>query len=283
MIELTFELVGKENRWSYAQGEVRVGREPSCDLTLPSDEFPMVSGRHLVVRVEGDECWVEDLKSRNGTFLNGRNIQREQLSPGDILRLGADGPELRLQFVPPTKGVPTKIPATAAGPAPTQHREGVPPPPQPPRESAAGGPGEVVSESVTGEELSPGEEAMIEQKLNLVRNLLGVTLVLVLILGGVLFQQINRNRDTLSDMRAEFKTAVGTVMPELDQRLETFEGRLDNVQAAMDGMDAKIRRAEDRFVRRLDRELPRMLDRYIDKKLEEIRQEVRRGEQTPRR
>jgi hypothetical protein len=39
------------------------------------------------------------LQSTNGTLVNQVRIQRQQLAPGDILRLGSDGPELRVNFV----------------------------------------------------------------------------------------------------------------------------------------------------------------------------------------
>ncbi|MDA2914294.1 FHA domain-containing protein, partial [Acidobacteriia bacterium AH_259_A11_L15] len=87
-----------------------MGRDPSCDVVLPSDEYSMVSGRHLRIRFERGEYWVEDLESRNGTFLNGRSVRREKLSPGDSLQLGADGPELRVQFEPAPTGAPTRAP-----------------------------------------------------------------------------------------------------------------------------------------------------------------------------
>ncbi|MEE8201598.1 MAG: FHA domain-containing protein [Candidatus Acidoferrales bacterium] len=297
MSELNVELVGKQKNWTFTREEVRVGRDPSCDLAVPSDDYPMVSGRHLRIRFEGGEYWVEDLESRNGTFLNGRSVRREKLSPGDSLRLGADGPELRVQFEPVPTGAPTRAPGTAPGvvgptqpgqrePLPTRPPATAPPPARPPTPSTAPTPAKgppskppPTPQAAMEEELSPGEEAMIEQRLNTLRNLLVVALGLILALGAVIVyqaQQINRNHDAIQDMRSEARTAVGQFMPDLEKRLSTFETSMGEMQTAMEGMDEKIKQAEDRMVRRLEREMPRILDAYLEKKLEEMRQEAAR-------
>lgn len=53
-----------------------LGRHPECDIVL---EVGAVSRQHArIVRVE-DDYFVEDLNSRNGTFLNGRLLQGRQL------------------------------------------------------------------------------------------------------------------------------------------------------------------------------------------------------------
>ncbi|MBN1395937.1 MAG: SpoIIE family protein phosphatase [Pirellulales bacterium] len=79
-------------------GDVMVlGRHPTCDIVLESGA---VSRQHArILKIDG-EYYVEDLHSRNGTLLNGRQItERQLLCDGDrlgicelefIFRLGAD-------------------------------------------------------------------------------------------------------------------------------------------------------------------------------------------------
>ena len=43
---------------------------------------PSVSGRHCEVRLCGNEVLVRDLKSTNGTFINGQQILEAVLKPG---------------------------------------------------------------------------------------------------------------------------------------------------------------------------------------------------------
>jgi hypothetical protein len=45
---------------------------------------------------------------------------------------------------------------------------------------------------------------------------------------------------------------------------------MDVVQEQMNGIDGKMRAAEDRFVSRLNAEVPAVLDRYIEKKSREM-------------
>ena len=35
-----------------------------------------------------DDCFVEDLNSTNGIFLNGKRVRRHKLQPGDVIKLG---------------------------------------------------------------------------------------------------------------------------------------------------------------------------------------------------
>ena len=65
---------------------VTIGRE-GCDILLAD---PEVSRRHAVLHhPAGEAPRVEDLGSRNGTFVNGRRIDGSSgLQPGDTLRFG---------------------------------------------------------------------------------------------------------------------------------------------------------------------------------------------------
>jgi hypothetical protein len=69
-----------------------VGRRSSNDIALPDLK---VSRKHARFDSVGDEWYVTDLRSTNGTRLNGSNIvQRSRLRGGDILELGLQ----RLRF-----------------------------------------------------------------------------------------------------------------------------------------------------------------------------------------
>jgi DNA-binding NtrC family response regulator len=69
--------------------EVRIGREPdpSVDIVLPDAR---VSRDHaaLVGGVGDDYVTILDRNSSNGVYLNGRRVDRAEVRPGDMLRLG---------------------------------------------------------------------------------------------------------------------------------------------------------------------------------------------------
>jgi pSer/pThr/pTyr-binding forkhead associated (FHA) protein len=68
-----------------AAAEHTIGRE-GCDVLLPD---PEVSRRHARVLIEAGVPQVEDLGSSNGTYVNGRRIDRRtELRAGDRVEFG---------------------------------------------------------------------------------------------------------------------------------------------------------------------------------------------------
>lgn len=65
---------------------VALGRSAVCDLQIDDDS---VSRRHAFLRLERDAIWIDDLSSRNGTFVNGVQIAAaKRLSHGDRIGVG---------------------------------------------------------------------------------------------------------------------------------------------------------------------------------------------------
>lgn len=70
----------------FKQPEVLVGRDTSCDLIL---EDKTVSAEHARLSFHDGHWWVEDLDSRNGTYLNEELLTTAVvLTSGDYLQLG---------------------------------------------------------------------------------------------------------------------------------------------------------------------------------------------------
>src|SRR5580658_6546542 len=62
-----------------------VGRSSDLDMVLVED---MVSRKHARIAMQGDQIWIEDLGSTNGTFVNGEKIKRARLKEGDRVLIG---------------------------------------------------------------------------------------------------------------------------------------------------------------------------------------------------
>jgi transcriptional regulator with GAF, ATPase, and Fis domain len=63
-----------------------IGRSSTCEIQILD---PQLSRHHTRILRRGEEHWVEDLDSRNGTFLGGSRIDGPmRLSDGDDIRLG---------------------------------------------------------------------------------------------------------------------------------------------------------------------------------------------------
>jgi hypothetical protein len=65
-------------------GANKIGRAPSCNVTI---SHPSISKEHAQVDVLGDKIIITDLKSRNGTFVNGVQIRSQSVQPGDKIAL----------------------------------------------------------------------------------------------------------------------------------------------------------------------------------------------------
>src|SRR5258706_16430637 len=69
-----------------APGAVKtVGRAPRADFVV---DAALVSRLHCRLTAAVDKLEVVDLKSTNGTFVNGRRVQKGHLTDGDRLRVG---------------------------------------------------------------------------------------------------------------------------------------------------------------------------------------------------
>ena len=64
-----------------------IGRNEGSDLTLPLDRS--ISGQHAKIVREEDHFWLEDLNSRNGTYLGDQRIQgRTLIGAGTLFTVG---------------------------------------------------------------------------------------------------------------------------------------------------------------------------------------------------
>ena len=72
---------------SFRSKSMEAGRDPGCDIPL---DFPMVSWRHARLTRTPEGIQVEDLGSRNGTYLDGVRVTGKVLArPGQEIGLGS--------------------------------------------------------------------------------------------------------------------------------------------------------------------------------------------------
>ncbi|MBT0570414.1 FHA domain-containing protein [Curvibacter sp. CHRR-16] len=62
-----------------------IGRRPYNDVVIDN---LAVSGEHAVVQFAGNDVYIEDLNSTNGTYVNGKAVKRQQLAHGDSIEIG---------------------------------------------------------------------------------------------------------------------------------------------------------------------------------------------------
>lgn len=68
-----------------AQGDMTIGRQPGSEIFLDN---LAVSARHANIFTVGEDSFVQDLGSTNGTFINNRRIAKAHLKSGDAVAVG---------------------------------------------------------------------------------------------------------------------------------------------------------------------------------------------------
>ena len=85
-INLQIQINDEEQHHIFRGEEITLGRDPTCECILPSET---VSARHARFIYHHGQWWLEDLKSTNGTFINGEIISAAiVVIPGDQIRCG---------------------------------------------------------------------------------------------------------------------------------------------------------------------------------------------------
>lgn len=80
-----FKKDGSQNPFPLTSNITIIGRRQDCDLCIP---LMSVSRRHCQLNSNKETLTVRDLKSRNGTYLNGKRIDEATVQPGDYLKIG---------------------------------------------------------------------------------------------------------------------------------------------------------------------------------------------------
>jgi serine/threonine-protein kinase len=89
------KLIGKATKgFVVKEGDiVLIGRSSETDFRIADH---LVSRKHCRIGLGAEGFWVEDLGSRNGTYLNGKRIKKAPLRKDDILKIGPDKLKVRI-------------------------------------------------------------------------------------------------------------------------------------------------------------------------------------------
>lgn len=124
-----------------------LGRRPYNDIVIDN---LAVSGEHAVLQLTGNEVYLEDLNSTNGTYVNGKAVKKQLLQNNDTVEIG----KYKIKFINEAPGatfektmiikpgmVPPMPPAKPAGAAAAPATAAA----AKPAEAAAGAPGGTAS------------------------------------------------------------------------------------------------------------------------------------------
>jgi hypothetical protein len=129
---------GVERMLELREARLQIGRGRENGLVLPGPEKG-VSRTHAELRLENGRYVIVDLQSQNGTWVNGRRVERAEVPLGAEIALG----EYRLTLQPDAPALSPRVSFPEARTAPIgelQMRERLPEPPSAPPPAAAEGP-----------------------------------------------------------------------------------------------------------------------------------------------
>lgn len=106
------------------QGDMKIGRKSSCDIHLDNLS---VSGEHANIFTIGDDSFVQDLGSTNGTYVNNKKVVKHHLKNEDQVAVG----KYRLTFVSDIAQESTAFVKTVAITGPSASASDTPPTPAP--------------------------------------------------------------------------------------------------------------------------------------------------------
>jgi DNA-binding winged helix-turn-helix (wHTH) protein len=87
------QIVIGESEFALCEGENIVGRERDAAVRI---DAPSMSRRHARIVVSGSQAVLEDLQSKNGTFVHGKRVRRQELRDGDTILFGTVAAAFRI-------------------------------------------------------------------------------------------------------------------------------------------------------------------------------------------
>lgn len=99
-------------QWTMEKDNIIIGRDDVSDIVIPERK---ISRKHVRIQRQGNDFFIHDLGSSNGTWLNGKKIEGiNSLFDGDEINLAG---ETSLRFFGPdtTITLPTPVPSHIGG------------------------------------------------------------------------------------------------------------------------------------------------------------------------
>ena len=99
---IMFREDGSRRDFPLPPGATTIGRKQDCSIRIP---LAMVSRRHAEVVLDDSGAVIRDLGAANGTFLNNRRVEEEDLEPGDQIMVGPVVFTVQIDGAPPEEEI----------------------------------------------------------------------------------------------------------------------------------------------------------------------------------
>jgi S1-C subfamily serine protease len=203
---------------AFRKGYIGLGRHPLSDVRFDAERDLDVSSRHAAIVRKTEGFVLQDLGSRNGTFVNGQRVTADTLlRDRDVIGFGANGPALEFAVIE----TDADLPATAAA-------EGLAERASSPREVIQAAPRPTAPRPSTGVRI----RAEVARQTAQLRRTTKVLIVLLLIVGtGFTWMQLDGRRRA-SELR-QLQVRADSLMRESRALASHFQSELQGVRDAL--------------------------------------------------
>lgn len=179
---------------TFQKAYLGLGRHPLSDVRFDAERDLDVSSRHAAIMRKAEGFVLQDLGSKNGTYVNGERLEADRLlADGDVIGFGAKGPALEFHVhTEPGDAEPTATAQAAAGRM-SQPKQMVP-------AATAGARRPGVGRSSTA--IRAAIETATQHWRRTTKVLFGVLLLVILLAGFVLWKGAYDRRTEIARIRA---------------------------------------------------------------------------------
>ena len=212
---------------TFRKAYLGLGRHPLSDVRFDAERDLDVSSRHAAIITKPDGFVLQDLGSKNGTYVNGKRLEADcLLADGDVIGFGAKGPALEFHLLPDDgDAVPTGTAEAAAGRL-SQPRQMVP--------AAAGRPGR----SSTGVRIAVEVARQTRELRQTTKVLLGALVIAMALFVVVSWKQSHDRRVELARIRAW----ADSVADQAQRTARQFQSEVEGLREANQHSVAEIER-----------------------------------------
>lgn len=213
---------------TFEKAYLGLGRHPLSDIRFDTERDLDVSARHAAVLRRPDGFVLQDLGSKNGTFVNGEKLAGDRvLKDGDVIGFGAKGPALEFHLIQDTTTEASTVGAEALAARVSQPRQAFTIPASPPK-----------SRSSTAVRIA-AEVARQTGQLRTTTKILMATLVAVVGLAAVVLWKGARDRQ---HELQRIQAWADSVAAAARAREQTFENQVEGLKSAYNQSLAEVER-----------------------------------------
>ena len=218
---------------AFAKAYVGLGRHPLSDVRFDAERDLDVSARHAAIVRRADTFVIQDLGSRNGTFVNGTRITGDTpLHDGDVIGFGAKGPAVEFRILAPADALTGSTVAEAA----VGRAAPLPPSPRPP-------PGAPTKSTSTAVRIAVEVARQTNQLRRTTKVLFALLFLAVLAFGWIQWKNARAAREL-----AGLQHRADSLTTEMNHLLSQFQDQIQTVRQALQQSQTEVARLRGQLV-----------------------------------